>query len=181
MLACYRSVPFCPDPKNPATCDRDAQVAHLRAAIEGFSDLREIYDPIAHWRQKLDTVAKTHFNRDYELFLAMADVQASFRDPHWSYQGPTCFEETILALIPLEFGSMVTRVEGGDQQIVYLRAPFSFFRDEYAAATGIDVMPYTGQRVVSINGEPALQFFRHWARDGLQKGRRRRHQPDGDL
>ncbi len=49
VLACYRSVPFCPDPRNLATCDRDAQVAHLRAAIEAFSDLREIYDPVAHW------------------------------------------------------------------------------------------------------------------------------------
>ncbi len=169
VLACYRSVPFCPDPKNPATCDRDAQVAHLRAAIEGFSDLREIYDPVAHWRQKLDAAAKAHFKGDYDLFLAMADVQASFRDPHWSYQGPACFEQTVFAMLPIEFGSMVTRVDGAEQQIIYLRDPFSFFSDAYFAATGIDVTPFTGQRVVSINGEPTLQFFRHWAREGLRK------------
>ena len=171
VLACYRSVPFCPDPSNPATCDRDAQVAHLRAAIEGFSDLREIYQPVAHWRHKLDAVEKAHFKSDYDLFLAMADIMASFRDPHWSYVGPTCFEETLFALIPLEFGSMVTRVKGEeqDQQIIYLRDPYSFFSYEYATATGIDVTPFTGQRVVSINGEPPLRFFRHWARDNLRK------------
>ena len=127
VLACFRSVPFCPDPDNPASCDRDAQVAHLRAAIEGFSDLRETYDQDGHWRRKLDAVATARFRTDYDFFLAMSDVMASFRNPHWNYLGPRCFEQTLFALIPLKFGSMVTKVAGGEQQMIYLREPNPFF------------------------------------------------------
>jgi len=170
VLACFRSVPFCPDPNDAVSCDRDAQVAHLRAAIEGFSDLRETYDATGHWRHKLEAIAKAKFKTDFDFWLAMSDVLASFKDRHWSYLGPTCFEETLFAMIPLEFGSMVTTIRDDEQQqIIYLRAPIPFFASEYVAATGIDVTPYTGQRVVLINGEPALQFLRRWARDGLHE------------
>jgi hypothetical protein len=168
VLSCYRSVPFCPDPGNPATCDRDAQVNHLRAAIEGFSDLRDTYDALGHWRRKLDGVARAKFASDYDLFLAMSDVMASFRDAHWSFDGPDCFERTIAAVVPLEFGSMIARVGGAEQQIVYLAEPRPFFNEPYVAATGIDVSPYTGQRIVQINGDEPLQFFRDWARNGLR-------------
>lgn len=169
VLACYRSVPFCPDSTDPVSCDRDAQVKHLRRAIEGFSDLREIYEPVAHWRRKLDAVANADFKTDYDFFLAMGDVMASFRNPHWSYFGPRCFEETLFALNPLNFSSMIARVTGVEQQVIYLREPIPFFDSLYATATGIDVTPYTGQRVVLINGEPPLRFFRRWAREGLHQ------------
>ena len=110
---------------------------------------------------KLEAIAKAKFKTDFDFWLAMSDVLASFKDRHWSYLGPTCFEETLFAMIPLEFGSMVTTIRDDEQQqIIYLRAPIPFFASEYVAATGIDVTPYTGQRVVLINGEPALQFLR---------------------
>lgn len=167
VLACYRSVPFCPEGGAGPSCDRDAQVTHLRAAIEGFSDLRNIYDATGHWRAKLDAVAKADFKSDFDFWQAMGGVMASFKNPHWSYAGPACFEQTLFALIPLEFGSMMAAIGGKQQQIVYLRDPYSFFTDLYLTATGIDVAPYTGQRVVTINGQPALEFLRLWARDGL--------------
>ena len=76
VLACFRSVPFCPEGGAGPSCDRDAQVAHLRAAIEGFSDLRDVYDATGHWRARLDAVAKAEFKSDFDFWLAMGDVLA---------------------------------------------------------------------------------------------------------
>jgi hypothetical protein len=71
-------------------------------------------------------------------------------------------------MLPIGIGSMVTKVRGGEQQILYPSEP-NFLSFLYFIATGIDVAPYPGQRIVLINGEPPLQFFRRWARDGLHQ------------
>src|ERR1044071_5630905 len=162
VLACFRSVPFCPDPANAATCDRDAQVSHLRAALEGFSDLRDTYDATARWRAQLNHISKAAYQSDYDLYVDIARLMRSFRDPHWSYAGPACFESTIFGMIPLEFASATTQVGDSRRQIVYLREPIAFFAGLYATGSGIDITQYTGQRVVLLNGEAPLQFFRRW-------------------
>jgi hypothetical protein len=169
VLACFRSVPFCPDPTNAATCDRDAQVNHLRAAIEGFSDLRDTYDATSRWRAQLNRISKAAYRSDYDLYADVARLMRSFRDPHWAYTGPGCYESTIFGIIPLEFASATTQVDDSRRQIVYLREPIPFFASLYAAGTGVDVTQYTGQRVVLLNGEPPLQFFRRWGRENLQQ------------
>jgi hypothetical protein len=169
VLRCFKSVPFCPDKANPATCDRDAQIAHLRAAIEGFSDLRHTYDATAGWRHQLDVIASKKYRSDFDLYVDMSNLMRSFHNPHWSYYGPACFEESMWALVPLELSSALTKIGGSRRQIVYLREPIPYFSDLYIDATGIDVNAYTGQRVVSLNGEPPLQFLRRWVRTGLAR------------
>ncbi|NJO13667.1 MAG: hypothetical protein HC872_09625 [Gammaproteobacteria bacterium] len=126
VLACFRSVPFCPDPTNAATCDRDAQVNHLRAALEGFSDLRDTYDATSRWRAQLNQISKAKYRSDYDLFVDVARLIRSFRDPHFSYTGPACFESTIFGIIPLEFASATTPVGNSRRQIIYLREPIPF-------------------------------------------------------
>lgn len=169
VLRCFKSVPFCPDKANPATCDRDFQVAHLRAAIEGFSDLRETYDATAGWRRQLDGIASRRYRSDFDLFVDMSNFMHSFRSPHWTYYGPACFEQSMWALVPIELGSALTKIGGSRRQIVYLREPIPYFSDLYIDSTGIDVNAYTGQRVVSLNGEAPLQFLKRWARTGLAR------------
>jgi len=169
VMRCFKSVPFCPDKANPATCDRDAQVAHLRAAIDGLSNLRHTYDATAGWRHQLDVIANRKYRTDYDLFVDVSNFMRSFHNPHFSHYGPACFEESMWALVPLELGSALTKIGGSRRQIVYLREPVPYWSDLYIDATGIDVNAYTGQRVVSLNGEPPLQFLRRWVRTGLAR------------
>ena len=110
----------------------------------------------------------------------MADVQHSFRDPHWSYLGPTCFEETILALIPLEFGSMVTRVEGRRPANHLPARPLLVLQGRVRRRDGHrrDAVHRAARRVDQRRTCAAV-LPPLGARRAPQ-GRRRRHQPDGD-
>ena len=180
VLACYRSVPFCSDKADPVLCDRDAQVAHLREAIEGFSDLRDTYDAKYHWRAQLDAISRTTFASDYDQFVAFGELFANFRSDHWTYYGPSCFEEVLFELIPINFGSAFAKVGPHHdlEQIIYLRQAhaegaggfdLSGYSSFYKSTTGIDVGPLVGQRVVSINGQAPLHFFREWGKKSLRQ------------
>lgn len=166
---CYESVPFCPDPTNAAMCDRDAQVAYFREAIEQGSDLADYFDARVHWRSRLDAIANTQFANDFEQFQAFGALFNSFANDHWFYNGPSCFEFGTYELVPITFGSAMVRGE----QIIYLRDVFSEgagsfdlspYGPLYEEFSGIDVTAFTGERVVSIQGQEPLRFFRRWGR-----------------
>ena len=178
VLACYRSVPWCPDPSNPATCDRDAQVSHFRQAVDGFTDLAESYEAR---NERLDRISRTRFRGDFDQFTAFSELFAEFRNDHWTYFGPQCFELAFFEFIPLNFGSMLVDVGRGrgKQQIIYLRndtpeggGAFDlplFFGDFYREETGIDTQVFAGQRVLGINGEEAFEFLLRWGRHSLRQ------------
>ena len=169
VKACYDSVPFCPNPSDKTTCDRDTQVAYIRDAIEAFSDVKDVYDARNHWRRQLDVIAKTRFKSDFAMYTAFSNFAASFADDHWFYNGASCYEDELYETIPIQFGSAIA----GGRQIIFLRDVISEgggsvaldgLVDLYAEFSGIDVSTLVGDRVVSIQGQEPLAFFRAWGR-----------------
>lgn len=157
VLACYRQVPF-----DPADLSNIVQVV---AQHRSFSDLGEIYDERVHWKQALAALDDPASECDYPNDLAMHDAlkreHQSFRNAHVAYTPPACYWRMLNALVPLNFGS--TLWGPAREQIVFIEA--AALVDVYRDATGIDLTPLVGQRVVSINGVPALDYFRAYAED----------------
>jgi hypothetical protein len=154
VTRCYRQVPF-----DPTALANIVQVVEQHRS---FSDLAEIYDARVHWRRAL-----TALQHDYPNDLAMHDAlkheHQQFRNGHIAYVLPACYWTMLAAIVPLDFGSTVwgNRAE----QIVFIEsAPFASL---YQEATGIDVTSLVGQRVVSINGVPVLDYFRQYT-EGLK-------------
>jgi hypothetical protein len=152
VLSCYRSVPFEP-----------ADLLNIIDVIEqhrSFSDLAEIYDARVHWRQALAAL-----EHDYPNDMAMHDAikreHHDFGNVHVSYFPPQCYSALLIGFTPLEFGSVVRNDGAGDEQLIFVEsAPLA---SRYQAATAIDASSLVGQRVVSINGVPVLDYFRAYA------------------
>jgi hypothetical protein len=155
VMACYGSVPF-------AEADRANALAFIRAARER-SDLRENFQARYGWREKLDALATRSFASDHEFQLALVDNHKQFYNPHWRYQRPWCYTQFLASFIPFDFGSAVTTVRRGGkpEQIVFIEAA-PYLAHLYQSSTGIDGNAYVGMRVLSINGVPALQYFRDY-------------------
>ena len=180
VLNCYNSVPWCLDPTNPLLCDVQSQADAVEAAVESFSTVKGFVNAQANYRNKLNTIRHTNFQSDYQQFLAFQDLYKGIRNGHWFYSGPSCYANEVFSTIPLNFGSMKTKLSlfGRSKQIVYLEAPLNGptpfnapidqrngpgLAEIYRTQTGIDLFQYEGRRVVSINGVNAIDYFRNWA------------------
>lgn len=153
VKSCYESVPF------------DAgDLANIVEVIEqhrSFSDLAEAYDARVHWREALAAIAAQDFPNDAAMHDALKREHHEFRNVHVSYFPPTCYSTIVVGFTPLELGSMLREVDGAEQQIVFVEA--AFFAAPYLQATGVDATTLIGQRVVSINGVPVLDYLRAYA------------------
>ncbi|WP_239490946.1 S41 family peptidase [Luteitalea sp. TBR-22] len=156
VMSCYERVPF-----NPA--DLANAVAFLGASRER-SDLREVFQARYGWREELSALASRTFDNDHDFQLALVDNHKKFYNPHWRYRRPYCYTAYLGAFIPFDFGSTVTTVRKGGrpEQIVFIESA-AYLPDLYRQFTGIDPEAYVGARVVSINGTPALEYFRQYA------------------
>jgi len=156
VLNCYNSVPFNPD---------DLQnTVEVIGAYRERSSIREIYDQRMDWRASLQTLGSQTFANDYEFQLAVVLNHKEFDNLHFRYQRPMCYAGMLTAFVPFEFGSTLVDELG---QIIFVEAT-PYLATEYQTATGIDVTQFIGQRVVSINGEDALEYFRQFGRTQLR-------------
>jgi hypothetical protein len=150
VTRCYRQVPF-----DPAALANIVQVVEQHRS---FSDLAEIYDARVHWRQALAALVHEYPN-DLAMHDALKHEHQQFRDGHISYVLPACYWTMLAAFVPFDFGSTVSGSPA--EQIVFIEsAPFASL---YLEATGIDATSLVGQRVVSINGVPVLDYFRQYS------------------
>ena len=142
----------------------------IDANFEQFSSLRGNYDARIEWRARVAAMRSTTFANDYAQYQAVSNLLEDFRDAHWYYGGPPCYEQMFFASIPLDFGSAYTRTRPGHarEQIIYLEAPYVGLTDWYLAITGIDLTQYEGMRVVSIDGQGVLDYFRDFGADVLR-------------
>ncbi|MCA9550475.1 MAG: hypothetical protein KC933_10600 [Myxococcales bacterium] len=170
VITCFESVPWCSDPTDPVRCDRDNLLDVIDANFEQFSSLRGNYDARIEWRARVAAMRSTTFANDYAQYQAVSNLLEDFRDAHWYYGGPPCYEQMFFASIPLDFGSAYTRTRPGHarEQIIYLEAPYVGLTDWYLAITGIDLTQYEGMRVVSIDGQGVLDYFRDFGADVLR-------------
>jgi hypothetical protein len=151
---CYESVPFEP-----------ADLGNILAVIEqhrSFSDLAEAYEARVHWRDALAALAHDYPN-DAAMHDALKREHHDFRNVHVSYFPPQCYTGMLIGFTPLEFGSTVRVGTDGDEQIVFVES--TLLADAYRQGTGIDATALIGQRVVSINGVPVLDYFRAYTDD----------------
>ncbi|MEO1336155.1 MAG: hypothetical protein AAFV29_10950, partial [Myxococcota bacterium] len=164
-MACYKSVPF--------DADDLANQVDVFSTYLTFSDLRSSYDRQVKWRAKLGRVASAEYESDFDAFVALRNWVLNFKNGHFRYRGPVCYGGFVVPFIPLSFGSSLQNASpldfynrgfsGHAKQIIYIEdAPF--FPEDYLAATGIDANDFVGQRVVSINGQEPIAFFRRFAR-----------------
>jgi len=158
VRACYEQVPFSAD-------DLRNTVDVIRQH-RSFSDLSEIYDARVHWQRELRAVEARQGEQAFPNDLAMQDAfkreHKNFKDEHVSYVPPACYWRMLNAFIPLDFGAAIVKKQGRREQVIFVEdAPI--LPDLYLAATGIDARAYVGQRVLSINGVPVLDYFRHYA------------------
>ena len=159
VLSCFHRVPF-------SRSDLEGTVDAIEQQ-RSFSDLADIYDDRIHWRSALAGVAHTEFIDDVSMQQAITDEHRRFRNPHISYFAPSCYAGMLLGLLPLEFGSTVADVGRGPEQIIFVEDGLSLLPevvDAYRVLTGVDVSAFVGQRVVSINGTPVLDYFREFTR-----------------
>jgi hypothetical protein len=146
---CYQSVPFEP-----------TDLANILAVIEqhrSFSDLAEAYDARVHWHEALAALAHDYPN-DAAMHDALKREHHDFRNVHVSYFPPQCYTALLIGFTPLEFGSTVRVGAEGEQQIIFVES--TLLAEPYLQGTGIDANALVGQRVVSINGVPVLDYFR---------------------
>lgn len=159
VTACYRRVPF-----EPADL---ANIVQLVAQHRSFSDLGEIYDERVHWRQALAALDDPSTEEDYPNDMALHDAlkreHQRFRNAHVSYQPPACYWRMLNAVVPLDFGSTRRGAGRFAEQIVFVEG--AGLVELYRQATGIDLGGLIGQRVVSINGVPVLDYFRAYTED----------------
>lgn len=158
VMECYRRLPFAKE-----ALDNIVRVVEQHRS---FSDLGEIYEARAHWKEGLAALLRPEAVQSYTSDLAMHDAlkreHKNFRNAHVAYLPPDCYWRMLNAFVPLEFGSVVTRVGHSREQIIFVEdAPI--LPDLYRAATGIDTKSLVGMRVVSINGVPVLDYFRRYA------------------
>ncbi|MEO0593463.1 MAG: hypothetical protein AAFZ38_07785 [Myxococcota bacterium] len=167
VLECYNSVPWCADPSDPLTCDRDNQAEVFEEVLDSFSTVKGFVNAQADYRNKLAAIRSASFAGDYDQFKAFQDLLIDFRNGHWVYLGPICYTRQILPYLPLNFGSMLakTSLRGESEQIIYLEAPVNGVgtADNYFAQTGIDLNQFEGMRVVSIDGVPAIDYLRNFS------------------
>jgi hypothetical protein len=146
-------------PFDPAALANIVQVVEQHRS---FSDLSEIYDARVHWRQALAAL-EHEYDNDLAMHDALKHEHQQFRNGHVAYVLPACYWAMLAALVPFDFGSTV-RGSGAEQIVFIESAPFASL---YQEATGIDVTSLVGQRVVSINGVPVLDYFRRYT-EGLK-------------
>jgi hypothetical protein len=157
VMECYRSVPF-----QPADLDN---ILGVIGQHRSFSDLAELYDARVHWREALAALDRDYPN-DAAMHEAIVREHHAFGNVHVAYLPPRCYTALVVALTPFEFGSTVldSAVDDGTRsQIVFIEA--TLLASTYQQATGIDPTVFVGQRVISINGVPVLDYFRAYAQD----------------
>ncbi len=155
VKACYDQVAFQPD----------CQEVHDSAKnYFELSALRGIYDQRYGWRTRLNNVLQScqggAFTKDWEMHDAFVKmVHQGFRSGHVAYLSPVCYQRIVRPFIPLDFNAMID--EQGEQ-IIYVEA-VPFLPKLYQDVTGINTVPYVGQKVVSIDGQTPVDFFKAWA------------------
>jgi hypothetical protein len=159
VLACYRRVPF-----EPADL---ANIVQVVAQHRSFSDLGDIYDERVHWRQALAALDDPSTEQDYPDDLALHDAlkheHQRFRNGHVAYLPPACYWSMLNAIVPLNFGSTRWGAGRHAEQIIFVEG--AGLVELYRQATGIDLGAFIGQRVVSINGVPVLDYFRAYSEE----------------
>jgi hypothetical protein len=157
VMACYQRVPF-----DPADL---ANIVQVVAQHRSFSDLGEIYEERVHWKQALAALDDPSTEQDYPNDMALHDAlkreHQRFRNGHVAYLPPACYWQMLNAIVPLNFGSTRWGAGGRAEQIIFVEG--AGLVDLYRQATGIDLGAVIGQRVVSINGIPVLDYFRAYA------------------
>jgi hypothetical protein len=114
------------------------------------------------WRRALDKLAHRNYASDFALHEALKREHKSFRNPHVAYSPPACYWGMLNAFIPLDFGSTLIGSGRQRRQVVFVEgAPI--LPDFYQQVTGVDARALVGSRVVTINGLPALEYFRRYA------------------
>jgi hypothetical protein len=159
VLECYQRVPFAPADL--------ANIVQVVAQHRSFSDLGEIYDERVHWKQALAALDDPSIEDDYPNDMAMHDAlkreHQRFRNGHVAYQPPACYWRMLNAVVPLNFGSARSGAGRHAEQIVFVEG--AGLVELYQQVTGVDLAALVGQRVVSINGVPVLDYFRAYSED----------------
>ena len=167
VLDCYQSIPFDPS-------DRDNQTEVFRRFLE-FSDLRGTYNRQVGWRSSLRRLRNRAFSSDYEMVDAFRSFVLDFKNGHFAYGPPFCYGLFVFPYVPIGFGSKLVPAERSDRrherrgrrrQAIYVSS--TILSDTYEEATGIDVTPWVGREVVSIEGEDPIEFFRAYGRNELR-------------
>ena len=156
---CYESVPF-----DASSLSNIVSVVEQHRA---FSDLGGIYDARAHWRERLAALSRRSYRGDFAMNEALKTEHLELGSAHVGYITPKCYWMMLNAFMPFDFG-MTTRFNGrGEKQVLFIEgAPL--LPDLYRQATGIDASAFVGLKVVSVNGLPALDYFRRFSRSELK-------------
>ena len=156
---CFESVTF---------RQQDLDEFYLSTKI-GFetSPLADLFNQRHSWRSRLEALNDNGpYLNDYTWQNeATSFYKQGFRNPHWRYIRPACYQEYVRATIPLVTNSMIYR----GKQIVYVepRESRDGYNQLYNEATGIDLTQFYGQRIVKINGKPALDFYHEFGNTPL--------------
>ena len=109
---------------------------------------------------------------DYPNDLAMHDAfkaeHKKMKNPHVRYTHPDCYYQMLTPFIPIDVGSTTRFLKEGEKQIIFIEDTFRpELVDFYEQETGIDIDFYVGMKIVSLNGEDPLEYFRQWGRTRL--------------
>ena len=157
-MECFNQVPFREE-------DRANMVETLLVARER-SPLRAVYDQQVDWRDNLQTLALRPFLNDYEFQDAVVREHLVQGNVHYDYRPPRCYDWTFFAFIPLNYGAVMWEGE----QVVIVEGPAGFSPELlalYENDVGVELEDYTGLMVESINGVPALDYFRQKATEDI--------------
>jgi hypothetical protein len=154
VMQCFEQIPF-------SRTDLH-EITEVVAQARSFSDLSELYDARVHWRRALAALDEpgVSFPNDLAMHMALLAEHKRFRNLHVSYWPPGCYWRMLTAFLPLDFGSTLRQVGRHTEQILFVESPLQ--AEAYQQATGIDVQALVGQRVLSVNGVPALDYFRRY-------------------
>lgn len=154
---CYEQVPFSPEALRG--------IVQVVRQHRSFSDLAEIYDARVQWRSALDAIEARAVSGGYPNDLAMHDAlkreHQRFRNVHVGYLPPGCYWRMLNSFIPIELGSTLVRSGRKREQIIFVEEAIA--PELYASVTGVDATALVGQRVISINGVPALDYLSSYA------------------
>jgi hypothetical protein len=156
---CYESVPF----------DRGSlhNIVSVVKQHRAFSDLGELYEARSPWKEGLAALERRAYPGDFAMNEALKKEHLNLQSAHIGYITPKCYWLMLNAFMPFDFGVTQRFTQRKERELVFIEgAPI--LPELYQQATGIDVQKLVGMKVVTVNGVPALDYFRRFGREQLK-------------
>lgn len=162
VLACYHQVPVVP-----------GTAEHMADALlysDDTSSLTRLYAksgfPLfmrGDFREISDRIRQSNFSGDFELEqFIQKEIFKVKNTGHVRFEINQCYSR-LQPIIPLVISSKLEKTRFGQRQILYVKDNY-ILPNEYEAVTGINTDDLVGQKIVSIDGVPALEAFKAYVR-----------------